>query len=132
MKANELMIGDWVHLVKKTPLKGIVETDCMTKIKALPGGIIYTDKEPCEESQLFPIPRTEGIFKANKFRKSGSVFCFADDYYDIIAFELSDSIWKVVLHNNEISLSNEQVFVSHVHQLQNFLNLCGVEKEIAL
>ena len=117
------MIGDWV----KTP-KGNRQVEELSTKNCLLNWQDYG----CTLDDIEPIPLTEDIFKANNFRKSGSVFCFADDYYDIIAFELSDSIWKVILHNNEISLSDEQVFVSYVHQLQNFLNICGVEKEIEL
>ena len=129
MKANELMIGDWVHLVKKTPLKEIVETDCMTKVTALPGGVIYTDKEPCEESQLFPIPLTSKILRDNKF-----------SFYPLMGeqchftYYLGPQLSLLAIYDADFSfrIGEQARKVLYVHQLQHIMRLCGIEKEIAL
>ena len=105
MKANELMIGDWVY---DTILKG------NTKVETLSSSGIKGDfhENVCDENTFEPIPLTPEILEKNGFSRNG---------LDIALFDRKGG-------DDFVGASNLQC----VHELQHALRLCGIEKEIEL
>ena len=123
MKTNELMIGDWV-LLKGVPTK-IHDID---KID----GINREWIAGCEDGgctcyeDIQPIPLTPEILEKNGFE---------DTICD--AFWISTScnlLWKDGKLQNFCREEDDEVCIpcEYVHELQNALRLCKVDKEIVL
>ncbi len=129
MKANELMIGDWVKS------RGKIE-----QVTSVYDGFICTDSfEDSHDYYFDPIPLTPEILEKNGFvykelKGVGDkeIWRIEDDYYDIDIYEWSDSIWIFRYDCTEMSLPHTQVTMSYVHELQHALRLCGIEKDIVL
>ena len=122
MKANELMIGDWVYLPSiisddKFPVQVLeIQDDC---IKYYCGG----KKMMVMFKYIEPIPLTPEILEKNGFVVE-SRDCHGEplQYY-----VLTDGLW--------IDVSGENYFegkLEFVHQLQHALRLCGIDKTIEL
>lgn len=130
MKANELMIGDWVYSTfSKLPCKvtylklhesgyGSVKTTNVIGVKDI--------------ASLSPIPLTSEILEKNGFKyKEGETGMYgvttAPHYIcDDVPFEVfcdgePFAIWF-----------EEPVDIKYVYQLQHALRLCEIEKEIIL
>lgn len=130
MEANELMIGDWV-LLADGPAR---------VISIAQDGIYFEDKfgkGACPFDKIRPIPLTVEILEKNGFEKislkSGRVvYSLADDYYDLEAEEITDSIWRIEYFNVEASFPSCRDLVGFVHEIQHFLNSHIIEKEIEL
>ena len=103
MKANELMIGDWVIGCSGEPFKiGIVDPD-----------FLYWN-------EIQPIPLTQEILEKNGFICDGGSWWYQD--------------FRIVLSTSKgVSVvCGRQKRFEFVHQLQQALRLCGIEKEIEL
>ena len=130
MKANELMIGDWVQDITPVVIDAISNEDICT-YRAEQG---YITANP---SNLKPIPLTAEILEKNGFERrkldgGAEEFVIADDYYDIVVYEWSDSIWVFRYESCEMNIPHEQRTFSYVHNLQHALRECGIDKEIVL
>lgn len=106
MKANELMIGDWVIGGSGEPFKiGIIDPDFLFW------------------NEIQPIPITPEILEKNGFVVESRNYHVEPLQY----CELEDGLW--------IDISGENYFegkLEYVHQLQHTLKLCETEKEIIL
>ena len=139
MKTNELMIGDWVN----TP-KGNYQIDCIQDNDVV--GTTYKNGEGVESlfgiNKIEPIPLTPEILEKNGFVANKHVYPYP--YYE---YEVKESKVKVGFafpQGNRTSykepwvyIDTECAFIEHlpcifVHQLQQELRLCGIEKEIML
>ena len=136
MKANELMIGDWVY-------DTILKANC--RVESLAGELvikcdIHTEKHPSTE--FSPIPLTDEILMDNGFRHD-EVDTGILDYYCLgeEGEEYLTVARKTGTHIFEDGFDvvwcfySEQVAVEsfhYVHQLQHALNMGGIEKEIML
>lgn len=133
MQTNELMIGDLVYNAHHKCNIRLSPYDFFTHGHDIDGSqYLTTCSKPTYGRDLIPIALTLAILVKNGFVQKGPIFVLADDYYDISIHELTDSIWTVTHHNCEMSLPDQRVHISYVHELQHFLRLCGVEKEIRL
>lgn len=107
MKANELMIGDWVIGCSREPFKiGIID----------PVFLYWNEVQP--------IPLTPEILEKNGFVVESNYPYGNPLQYCIL---VDDRLW--------IDISGENFFegeLEYVHQLQHALKLCGIEKEIEL
>ena len=141
MRANELMIGDWV-------LDGGVKAR-VTSIMC--DGIIETTKRISNEEIVEPIPLTQEILEKNGFEKIHLAYT-VDKYHYLYAVSqrvfikclpfqnenLKVSNWfGVQIVNNELDAqtnlnSSCDVTCAYVHELQHALRLCGIKKEIKL
>ena len=134
MKTNELMIGNWViaPFAKNANVKiTIIKSDYLNEAFA---------------ESFYPIPITEDFLKANGFIHK----CIIEpnEYYPEGLFE-----WEKEVQGNWVTLSvgsNKigcdwrlhvdncdrdsigHVAVQYVHQLQNFMNILGIEMEVEL
>ena len=116
MKANELMIGDWVHLIEDYGKS----TDKIIAIEALHIERVYEGMLKIE-----PIPLTPEILEKNGFR------------LDTYSEEFMSGKWwtrnDFVIHESmNDSVGRNNFSYKYVHQLQHALRLCGIEKEIEL
>lgn len=103
MKANELMIGDWVY---DNMLKGYGKIEVLTPFAVQCD--IHTDTHHMDFFE--PIPLTEEILKANGLDP-------------IICCDLSMPKWFMSLRsgNNHVEMP-----FRYVHELQHALRLCGI------
>jgi len=129
MEANELMIGDWVYLIKDygKPVKDVL------KISAL-------DLHRIEDGMLEvePVPLTTDILEKNGFTEI-KVACptFKIDIYGYlikVTFpkenkETNNGNPFLVIDSRPSYYSSECLYV---HELQHVLKLLGIKKEIEL
>lgn len=132
MKANELMIGDWVYdTLSQTDIK--VNRGCF-EINPL-NGICYAEN-------LILIPLTAEMLEKNGFKKfnfRGSAWQHEWTWRNNTLTNVS--LWCREPNDNtkdgwmiriESPTSSLCVKVEFLHQLQHALRLCGIEKEIEL
>ena len=125
MEAKNLMIGNFI---KVNDIPVIVK-------QVYEDGIIIDIGEGDEECDSFkPIPLTNDFWLKNEFvyQKDDNSYTLFDDYYSINAKEVNDGMWQIVVEHCEIFNDTEICSFSYVHQLQQFLNLCGIYIEIKL
>lgn len=119
MKANELMIGDWV-LDKKTnrPYKIIGTNDLLF------------------HNDYSPIPLTAEILKKNGFVYNVEETCVTDAFHywllENSRFALADDSWWRSVKDDKLRVKFSGFPLEYVHQLQHALRLCNIEKEIEL
>ena len=133
MKANELMIGDWVYALHepKTPAR----VDAIYSF----GGISYImpDETSGISNVVNPIPLTPEILEKNGFEK------YTDTLYGLVEhFTVEIRLWDdILIRIGERYDSTFRVgynwfvnglIISDVHQLQHCLKMVGIEKEIEL
>ena len=113
MKANELMIGDWV-----------LDTRTGTPLRVNPF------MAELEVQEWMPIPLTPEILEKNGFVYADLPF---ENFYEgyglrIYGGNFADghSNWYIICGIN-VSMN-----VTHVHELQHALKLCKIDKEIKL
>lgn len=143
MKANELMIGDWVYI------KSDIDPDAYWLHDMQPGQALkvteilsnsinpaWYDGEISDcvpEDAIEHIPITPEILEKNGFKKYGDTgWWLKDDYYDVQIYEWSDSIWVARYESNEMDCPHEQLTMSYIHELQHFLKAVGIEKEMTI
>lgn len=118
MKANELMVGDWVFLFDETPVK----VDCIGNAEVYltePKGQHELDWNVTYE-HIKPIPLTPEILEKNGFRDiDKGENCDGFDIY-----------WRN--GNDGYSINMQDLHLHYVHELQHALRLCGISKEIEL
>lgn len=135
MKANELMIGDWVNTSD-----GISRVIYIAKYSG-----IYTDNTNIGEKlyslhEINPIPLTPEILEKNGFEKQDYQWKYRDNscmviiciapLIEIDGEMIDDNLANVMLHGALFDI--DITFDGYVHELQHALKLCGIEKEIEL
>lgn len=142
MKANELMIGDWVQDISFVTIESLCSEDiCTYRNKE---GFIYT----ANISNMKPVPLTAEILEKNGFNQNGIPEDMQPveerDYYD------ETYVWSEIVDDykeNEVSVYLEygkecveihcikgsmDIECKYVHQLQHALKVCGIDKNIVL
>jgi len=135
MKANELMIGDWVAQR---------HSGLMLKVSEVRPPYILADCEGGQyhEDTLEPIPLTVEILEKNGFVTKDKPDSWTG-YRSYMYKEGSTGISFRLFHDNgkykwsgtcEISLNSLPYWIrfKYLHELQNILNICGIEKEFKL
>lgn len=136
MKASELMIGDWAHLKYRDFLtREVVEFDF--KVSQLPcnyGNEIQVWGDSIDGkhhgnmgdvSRIDPIPLTPKILEKNGF--------ISGEFYA----ELLIGDWQIKSDCKGFAARNSRGWLidipcEYVHELQQALRLCGIDKEIEL
>lgn len=131
MKADELMIGDWVSYVGKD------FNDFADKISGIIDGCVTLDKEMIHRSidKIHPIPLTQEILEKNGFNceeiiqphwisEDGRILLRNDE-----SLINSNNKWSVHVDNEDMQTIG-YFELTYVHQLQHALRLCNIEKEI--
>lgn len=128
---KELAVGNWV----KFPY-GIDKIDelCMWANYAAPA-----TNRPVHVLRLEPIEITPEILEKNGFEFHSFMSDYPADYviavgkYKVKVNHLDDeNLWCFTLYYNENIRVVHQFNIRFVHQLQNVLTLCGIDKEIEL
>ena len=128
MKANELMVGDWV-MYENEPIMVWEIDEYYHRINTEPDG--YNAITCVEISEVTPIPLTPEILEKNGFWCEHNIgYVMEKGEYDII-YDLFDHKLRI-LKNREQILNLECFDDMCVHELQHALKLCGIEKEIEL
>ena len=133
MKANELMIGDWVKYTKKRDQYFQVIENPKTIYIRIENIIEEGVNEECrqgdsewkEYDEIEPIPLTEEILKANGFARKPLLKSWTiDGELELI----EDSMGNTKLEY-WFSVSDQYICpIHHVHELQNALRLCGLDE----
>lgn len=131
MRANELMLGDWVSHFDEG--KNCV----VTELRGRKVSVSFTNSngknkysEPLPEMAFEPIPLTAEILGKNGFVKDKT-----QDGEDFYAFWSEDSEYCIYLYLYGVYFflfDNINMQIKYVHQLQHALRLCSIEKEIEL
>ena len=126
MKANDIMIGDWVHLKSdKLDLKVLDIETRVREVVRLERGLLW---HRCGMRDIEPIPLTKEILKANGIKYQLGMPWYQGGYEG--EFELHYSNRDVVGIGDlktDITLT-----CRYVHELQHLLRMCGIDKEIVL
>lgn len=132
MKANELMIGDWVEVIQNgNPAYAQIQMidgygDNATYNECICDGIYYNINE------IKPIPLTTEILELN-----GWQYGYWEDEYENDEYFTNETI-GFDLHINDKKefeircVDAVNITLKFVHELQNALRLCGIDKEIVL
>lgn len=124
MEAKKLMIGDWVSVLG-IPMRIAEHGTVRAGFLDENGEMSYNGYAIIE-----PIPLTAEILKKNKYDYNDSLHEWATDSFCIE--------FGHVLSNEEqpdhffIWVSDCEVELNYVHELQHALRLCGIEKEIEI
>ena len=124
MKANELMIGDWVRLKKDY----VVDKDENIKLTSL-------DIHRIDEGDYVvePIPLTDEILRKNGFWTEPNVGYIIDDYSGTQIIYDSWNHNLRIIENYKVRLDIETFNDLSVHELQHALRICEIiEREIEL
>lgn len=132
MKANELMLWDWVYV----PHRG--KASHYGKVTALlSSGAVETEINGslALSSSVEPIPLTTEILEKNGFSAEGynmGVVGFHTDPIPDVKDGYEVFIWKDMCLEIKHGFTHLKRYTFYVHELQHALRLCGIEKEIVL
>ena len=130
MEGKDLMVGDLVKLSKGNWSE--IRHVNLIDIEMISEGVYFAE----------PIPITTEIIEKNEFVANKHVYPYP--YYEYINKEDKLKIGFAFPQGNKTSykdpwvyIDSERVFIEHlpcmfVHQLQQVLRLCGIDKEIEL
>ena len=145
MKAEELFVGALVRVnrdglcIKKDTIVEVRAVDADDKLieKRLIGS---AHCRPLDDNQfeggiwceyLYPLPLTPEILEKNEFRKLVTYGTEKWIYGDIrMNIYSSNGCWRFCADTKRNE--NSVIYIHFVHELQNALRLCGIEKEIEL
>lgn len=125
MKANELMIGDWV--------RGFVPDSNSTIYGIFNEQRVAIIAEPSKAyielsiDDIQPIPLTPKILRKNGFGNEMSKYLDGDE----IEIELNLDDWELEDEDGFLDCCYQKP-ITYVHELQHALRLCGIDKEIVL
>lgn len=127
MKENELMIGDWV-LVNGNPMQ-------IQAVNDIDGEIMAGDELYCliedrvhSEDKIEPVPLTAEILEKNGFVRSSVFVEWKYEEEGVYILWKPFPFLKIETENVQLNLSG----CEYVHELQNALRLCGINKTIGL
>ena len=125
MKANDLMIDDWVYNKN-------IDKPMQVYPMMISQMFRQTPDVTTEDYNIFPIPLTPGILEKNGFKyKEGET-----DMYGVKTaphYICDDVPFEVFCDGEPFAIwFKEPINIKYVHQLQHALRLCGIEKTIEL
>jgi hypothetical protein len=123
MKANELMIGDWLKHYNGTPMQ-------VTKITTEHFACAENGGANCWEynNKYEPILITLEILKKNGLANDPYGCHFKEDEYMELEISAEEEGIYWTINYNEYGILK----LKYVHQLQHALRLCGINKEIVV
>ena len=147
MRANELMIGDWVHMKAH---RGFEAQDI--KVETIPDASSDThyghigafptsedmDFRDIEDTFLEPIQLTIEILEKNGFSKfiAGQYLCAnkEEDWFVLVmpGLHTAPNSKHRFLASCKHIYTDAKIAINYVHELQHALRLCGINKEITL
>lgn len=138
MKATELMVGNWV-LINGTPRKIQAVDGVDDEIMANDELYTLAEDRYHSEDKVEGVPITPEILEKNGFLKQAGEIWEFDIFLEDKKF-VSMIVWRRDYVTPNLSVrsftlqygSYSRRNVNYVHELQNALRLCGIEKEIEL
>lgn len=143
MKVNELIDNFYNNFAYFNCFDG---SKIIVRVTGFNDGVVYGDSENsshwCEIEKVEPIPITHEIIEKNDFIPNNHLFPYL--YYE---YENKDKNLKIgfgfpqgdktAYKDPFIYIDSENVFIEHlpckyVHELQQILKLCQIEKEIVI
>lgn len=124
MKANELMIGDWVSyrgIVNKVAPADFCQKKWIEEIKPIPITAEILEKNGFKP--YIPENHLETVYACQDVSKA-----VADELYALWPYR--DGSFYLLLRVDGKDMV--RMDVHYIHQLQHALRLCGIEKEIKL
>lgn len=118
MKANELMIGDWVMLDKSRPLTSKKPTQITLT------DMIFIARKKGEECE--PIPLTEEILKVNGFEPLQKMWYIKDTFIGVDWN--GNEIKECRFGEDVLYFGHTNHKIKYVHELQHALRLCGMSE----
>ncbi len=122
MKANDLMIGDWVMVAECVADAHFI--DYPDKIESIRDGLVGLESDGLETiiERIAPIPLTAEILEKNGFVKQWNE-----------SWKLNNSNLLIDEDNGlYVGISMLSLRLDYVHELQHVLRFCGIDKEIEL
>ena len=123
MKIGKLTIGDYVSVGGK-----VVKVASMYS-----AGIHYQEDGKmvfASSETLEPILITIEFLEKNEFKKCGEhyimVWC---ENYSVLATKVKDTLWTIHIQGDSANMDGG---VTCVHELQNAMKVCGIEKKIEI
>ena len=121
MKANELMIGDWVQ--------GYLPDTFSTIVGVLNAGMVAIRAKGAyielSIDDIQPIPLTAEILEKNGWKYNELPFIQGWEQFGLLLYAGGES-YRINCGNN-VAMK-----IDSVHELQHALRLCGIDKEIVL
>ena len=146
MKAEELMLGDWVFLDGVPSRVGLIEANPQTVYVKNERLGIRVDMEDVD-----PIPLTAEILEANGFVKTREQFRHIqyeltlnpnteDEHYVVVKLHPKNDhcpyMWAHIFYlptsRIELNTIESKIVDCSVHHFQHILRLCGIDKEITI
>ena len=139
MKANELMIGDWVCIDEPDKYAGATgqiqslmnhrEDDAAYFNIFIQGKFGYVLRGVCSDD-IRPIPLTPEILEKNGFKEYDGLYYRLDIAEDVFvnAVFTSEEPFASVYNTHYMA----RPICKYLHQLQHALRLCGIDKTIEL
>ena len=128
MRANELVIGDWVYY-ENSPVQ-------IKGIDSFKGEYVSFGDEFYPYEDFDPIPLTPEILKKNDFKYGdGYGYSFVNrkelsgDGFEEEKVYINTALNTLIIYT---AASSIHLPVKYIHELQHALKLCGIEKEIVL
>ena len=119
MKANELMIGDFIRTIY---------TKKIIRVREIKQSCIYTNDNGYEYNEIEPIPITPDILLKNGWKRLTS-----PEGEDVFVLDLETiTLWWFVKDKELVLIGGSHLKIEYVHQLQHALRMCNVSKEIKL
>ena len=136
MKANELMINDWVFYIGDGEPKQtqVMEITSLRQVQLFDGEDL-SSWFLVGEKYIEPIPLTAEILEKNGFDKRNDGCVWNDENGSTVVV-----LWKEYNYThcyNYIDASIgcitvRELPITYVHELQHFFRLCGINKKISL
>ena len=132
MKAEEVMVGDWV-------LCGTAEDSKVGMIKA-PGAFFMTVDMGfgylyIESKNVHPIPLThEMLVDILGMSECDGEYTYTDEKHYATIKDIGDGLWSLLIDNSKVGvdLPSWQMYVSSVHELQHALGLAKLQINIQI
>lgn len=141
MKANELMIGDFVfHEKYGNAIIESIDNDFgdNLSVRLISENIQHKDGYKygycwCNLDEIFPIPLTPEILEKNGFVEDGEGVYGDDNSFFIPTYQngFYTGTCETYIESTE-GIGDFSGRLKYVHELQHALKLCGIEKEIVL
>lgn len=137
MKANELMLGDWVRL-------NFEEKPCF-RVAQLLDDKLYVDEADFQFLQdwryddIEPLPITDKMLKRNDFKYDELYECYewqqGDNTHGFtadITLVKDDRGWLCNIFGPNCGMEIEEFNLRYVHELQHLMRCVGITKEIEM
>lgn len=132
MKAEDLMIGDWVSIIEPDDFHGYIGKVIITNAETNYIMVRIPDMHPHDVfvEDLQPIELTEEILKKNGFLvDSNGIFYLKENLKFGLKKDVDYGYWFI---NRADNYKEYICTCDFVHELQHLLKLCKIEKEIEL